>query len=113
MTTVIALTSGFGWIFWRRYLASSEDPQRTFRQLAFLGALNSVSQARHQTPYQYQEQLAEAFPAQRAHLSTIINTYVRSQYGKKELDQEERARLLQAWLRLRMVLLLHVFRPRN
>ena len=113
LTALIALAAGAGWIFWRRYLAPSGDPQTTFQQLAFLGALNSVGLASHQTPYQYQEQLAEVFPAQRAQLSTIVNTYVRSQYGKKELNQEERDGLLLAWLRLRMVLLLHVFRRRK
>ncbi len=113
LTTLIALTAGAGWIFWRRYLASSGDPQITFRQLAFLGGLNSVGLASHQTPYQYQEQLAEAFPAQRAQVSTIVNSYVRSQYGKKEMNQEEREGLLLAWLKLRVVLMLHVFRRRN
>lgn len=107
------LAMGFGWFFWRRYLASSDSPEDTFRRLAFLGALNSEALANHQTPYQYRAQLEQAFPVYRTHLSTIINQYVRSQYGRKELSGEERQRLVQAWLSIRLPLLFHLLRRRT
>lgn len=108
--TTLALS--FGWFFWRRYLAWSDNPEATFRRLASLGALNSVPLADHQTPYQYRERLEQAFPAHKTHFSTIINQYVRSQYGKKELSGEERQGLLRAWLSIRLPLLFHLLRRR-
>ncbi|MDA0734486.1 MAG: transglutaminase domain-containing protein [Chloroflexi bacterium] len=110
---VSTLALGFGWFFWRRYLASSDSPEATFRRLAYLGALNSVALADHQTPYQYRERLEQAFPAHKNHLSTIINQYVRSQYGNKELSGEERQGLVRAWLSIRLPLLFHLLRRRT
>ena len=94
-------------------MASSDSPEDIFRRLAFLGALNSEALAKHQTPYQYRAQLERAFPAYRTQLSIIINQYVRSQYGRKELSGEERQGLVQAWLSIRLPLLSHLLRRRT
>jgi hypothetical protein len=107
------LVGGFGWFFWRRYLVPSENPEVAFRHLAFLGALNSVGPAPYQTPYQYLDRLAQAFPGQREGLSEIVDTYVRSHYGNKELSNNERSGLVRAWQGLRFPLLIHVVRRRS
>jgi transglutaminase-like putative cysteine protease len=114
MAVIIATVAlGFGWFFWRRYLGSSDNPVDTFRRLAFMGSLNSVALADHQTPYQYRDQLERVFPAHRNHLSTIINQYVRSQYGKKDMSSAEREGLVRAWLGIRLPLLFHLLRRRT
>jgi hypothetical protein len=110
---VLALMGSFGWFFWRRYMVPSENPEVTFRHLAFLGALNSVGPASYQTPYQYMDRLTQTFPAQKDRLSEIVNTYVRSNYGNKELSNEERQGLVRAWLGVRLPLLLHMLRRRT
>lgn len=111
---VVAVVSGTsGWLFWRRFLTPSTDPQVTFRQLAFLGGLSSLGLATHQTPYQYRRRLDEVFPGQRDHLSVIVNSYVRSLYGRKELTEQDRQGLVHAWLGVRLQMLAHILRRRN
>jgi hypothetical protein len=110
---VLVLLGGFSWFFWRRYMLPSTDPELTFRHLAFLGALNSVGPADYQTPFQYRQRLEEAFPAHREELSFIINSYVRSRYGKRELNDQERQGLVRAWLGVRLPLLFHILRRRT
>jgi transglutaminase-like putative cysteine protease len=110
---VVTLMGTLAWLFWKRHLTPSEDPELTYRHLAFLGALNSVGPLSHQTPYQYLARLTHTFPSHRDQVSEIVNTYVRSQYGKKELNQEERQGLVRAWMRLRLPLLFHILRRRT
>jgi Transglutaminase-like superfamily len=111
--TLAALAGGFSWWFWRRYMVPSTDPELTFRHLAFLGNLNSVGPADYHTPFQYRQRLEEAFPSHREELSFIVNSYVRSMYGKKELNDQERQNLVRAWLGVRLPLLFHILRRRN
>ncbi len=110
---VILLAGGVMWGFWRRYLASSTDPAATFRHLAFLGRLNAAGPVGYQTPYQYLGRLQEVLPAHQDSLSIIVVSYVRSLYGRKEATPAEAERLTQAWLAVRMPLLLNLFRRRN
>lgn len=111
---VVAVAGGgLGWLLWRRFLTPSTDPQVTFRRLALLGGLSALGPANHQTPYQYRRRLEEAFPAQRDHLSVIVNTYVRSLYGRKEISEQERRGLVRAWLGVRLPMLAHILRRRN
>ena len=84
-----------------------------FRRLAFLGGLSSLAPASHQTPYQYRRRLDEAFPGQRDHLSVIVNTYVHSLYGRKELSDQEKQGLVSAWLGVRLPMLARILRRRN
>ena len=98
---------------WRRYLTPVSDPLLTFRHLAFLGTLNSVGPADYQTPYQYEERLREELPGQGGNLAVIIDAYVRSLYGHKDLSEAEEQRLTQAWLGVRLPLLFHIFRRRT
>ena len=109
---VLTLALVITWIFWRRYLTPSGDPEATFRRLAFLGRLNAVGPARYQTPFQYLERLYEEMPDHRQQLSVIVSSYVSNLYGRKETSEEEAERLRQAWLEIRMPLLFHLLRRR-
>jgi transglutaminase-like putative cysteine protease len=113
IVAITLLALGYAWFFWRRNLASSDNPLDTFRRLAFLGSLNSVVLSDHQTPFQYRERMDQAFPAHRNHVATIVNQYVRSQYGKKEMSSTERQGLVRAWLSIRLPLLFHILRRRT
>ncbi|HLF04682.1 MAG TPA: transglutaminase domain-containing protein [Dehalococcoidia bacterium] len=108
-----AVAAGLGWLGWRRYASPSPDPQVVFRNLSRLGALGALGPAAHQTPHQYGQRLEMAFPQQGGQLSIIVNAYVRSRYGRKELTDRERLELAQAWLGLRLPLLLHIVRRRT
>lgn len=99
-------------LLWKRYMAPGEDPRAVYRRLALLGALGPVKPVDYQTPFQYLERLHRALPGQREEVSILVDTYVRSRYGAKELTIADRRRLTEAWLRVRMPLLLRVFRRR-
>ena len=101
------------WVFWKRFMTASPDPQITFRRLAFLGRLSSVGPADYQTPYQYRSRLDQEFPGQRENLAVIFNHYVGSLYGKKGLADDEERRLVRAWMGIRLPMLLHLFRRRS
>ncbi len=109
----VVVGSIVGWIFWRRFMTPSPDPQITFRRLAFLGGLSSVGPADYQTPYQYRSRLDQEFPGQRENLAVIFNHYVSSLYGKKGLADDEEQRLVRAWMGIRLPMLLHLFRRRS
>ena len=108
-----ALLGLAAWLAWRRYMTPSEDPRVAFQRMATLGTLASVGPASHQTPFQYRLCLSNLLPDHRQPVAVIIDYYVRSTYGRKELDDAQRQELAQAWLDLRMPLLLRILRPRN
>ena len=91
----------------------SQDVEVLFRRLGILGRLNSVGPKPHETPYQYGRRLGEVLPEQQGPFSMLIGLYVRRRYGRKALSPEEIDAMTEAWLALRMPLLLRVFRPRN
>ena len=110
----VAVVGGFvGNLLWRKYMYPAEDPHVAYRRLAFLGRLASVGPITHQTPYQYRQRLAQLLPDHRDQLSVVVDSYVRSRYGRRELDDEQRLNLAQAWIELRMPLLLRSLRRRN
>ena len=102
-----------GRYFWRKAMEPSQDVEVLFRRLGILGRLNSVGPKPHETPYQYGRRLGEVLPEQEGSLSMLIGLYVRWRYGRKDLSREEIDALTEAWLAIRMPLLLRVFRPRN
>ena len=101
------------WIFWKRIMTPSPDPQITFRRLAFLGGLSSIGPADYQTPYQYRSRLDQEFPGQQENLEVIFDHYVGSLYGKKGLADEEERQLVRAWTGIRLPMLLNLFRRRS
>ena len=103
------------WSGWagESFMTPSDDPQTAFRRMAALGRLASVGPASHQTPFQYRQRLSNTIPDHRGAVSVVIDYYVRSIYGRKELDEAQREELTQAWLSLRMALFLRILRPRN
>ena len=109
----LGLTFGTAKLLWWKFMEPSENPETVYRRLVILGTLNSVAPAPHQTPYQYRRRLEEVWPGQRDSLSTVVGSYVRAVYGKKDLSDDEREQVVQAWLKLRLPLLLHVLRRRD
>ena len=110
----VAVVAGFVVnLLWRRYMFPAEDPHVAFRRLATLGRLASVGPIAHQTPYQYGQRLAQLLPDHWDQLSVVVHSYVRSRYGKRQLDDEQRLSLANAWVELRMPLLLRSLRRRN
>ena len=110
---VVAVALAAVWVFWRRCLVPSDNPEIAFKRLAFLGRLNAVGPARHETPFQYLERLYEEMPDHRQPLSVIISAYVSHLYGRKEAAEGEAERLTRAWLEVRMPLLFHLLRRRT
>ena len=100
-------------LLWRKYMIPAGDPHVAYRRLASLGRLASVGPIAHQTPYQYRQRLAQLLPEHWDQLSVVVHSYVRSRYGKRQLDDAQRFDLAQAWLALRMPLLLRSLRRRN
>ena len=84
-----------------------------YRRLALLGALGSVGPLDHQAPFQYRERLRQALPGYREEVSVLVEAYVRSRYGAKELSFADRRRMADAWMRVRLPLLLRSFRRRT
>ena len=110
---MVVLALGTARLLWWKFMEPSVNPATVYRRLVLLGSLNSVAPAHHQTPYQYRRRLEEVWPGQRDNLSTIVGSYVRALYGKKDLSDGEREQVVHAWLKLRLPLLLHVLRRRN
>lgn len=102
-----------GWLFWRRYMMLPTNPQVAFQRLALLGGLSAAGPLAYQTPFQYRERLEQALPDQSNQVSAIVDSYVRTVYGRKVLTHEEQGRLSSSWLALRVPLLLRVLRRRN
>ena len=109
----VLVVAGILMLLWRRFMVAPEDPRVAFRRMALLATLGALRPAAHQTPYQYQRRLEEAIPEYRDQVSVITGHYVRRVYGNKELDADQRLQLVQAWIRIRLALLLRIFRPRT
>ena len=110
----VAVVAGFVVnLLWRKFMLPAEDPHVAFRRLATLGRLASVGPIAHQTPYQYRQRLAQLLPDHWDQLSVVVHSYVRSRYGQRQLNDEQRLSLAQAWIELRMPLLLQSLRRRN
>ncbi len=109
----VLVVAGILALLWRRFMVASEDPRVAFRRMALLATLGAVRPAAYQTPYQYQRRLVEALPEYREQVSVITGHYVSRVYGNRELDADQRLQLMQAWIRLRLALLLRIFRPRT
>lgn len=115
LSALAVLASGAvaAWLFWRRYMSPSRDPRVAYRRLALLGALSSNGPAAHQTPYQYRDRLQRLLPDYREEVSTLVDAYVRSRYGAKELPVRSVRTLTAAWLRLRLALLFRIIHRRK
>ena len=98
---------------WWKIMGSSKDVEVLFRKLTVLGILNSAGPRIYETPFQFGARLGEVLPDQQGPFSVLIGHYVRRRYGRKDLSGEEVSGMIEAWLTLRIPLLLRIFRPRN
>ena len=110
---VVALAAGTSKALWWKFMEASPNPSTMYRRLGFLGTLNSASPSQYQTPYQYGSKLEQLLPSHRENLSTIIGSHVQSRYSKTELSPREQEKMLQAWLNLRIPLLLNALRRKT
>ena len=108
----VIILGGGGVFFWRRYMSPTDDPQTAYRRMALLGKLGSLGPMAHQTPYQYRERLRNALPNYREEVTTLVDSYVRIQYGAKRLEMGDRNRIMTAWMRVRLPMLRRIFTPR-
>lgn len=104
-----AILGGTGAILWRRHMSSTDDPRTAYHRMAFPGKFSSLAPLTHQTPYQYRERLRNALPNYGAEVSTLVDSYVRNQYGAKRLTVEDRNQVVSAWMRIRMPMLRRIF----
>ena len=110
---VLAIIAGIGAFLWRRYMKSTDDPQTAYLRMALLARLGSLGPLTHQTPYQYGERLRNALPNYSGEVNTLVESYVRSQYGGQRLSVDDRNRIVEAWLRIRLPMLGRVFAPKG
>ncbi|PKB79324.1 MAG: hypothetical protein BZY88_13885 [SAR202 cluster bacterium Io17-Chloro-G9] len=110
---IIVLAFAGGRYLWWKFMEPSRDVEVLFWKLAALGRLNSASPKPYETPFQYGRRLGEVLPDQQGPFAVVIGSYVRRKYGRKEMDQDEISQLFEAWLTLRLPMLLRMFRPRN
>ena len=108
----VAILGGAGVFLWRRHMSSTDDPRTAYRRMGLLGKLGALGPLDYQTPYEYKERLRNAMPNYRVEVSTLVDSYVQSQYGAKRLTKDDRNRILNAWMRLRMPMLRRIFTPR-
>ena len=111
----VAILGGGGVYLWRRYMSPTDDPQTAYHRMSLLGKLGSLGPMAHQTPYQYRERLRNALPNHREEVTTLVDSYVLSQYGAKRLAVGDRNRIANAWMRVRLPMLRRIFtlRPRD
>ena len=108
--TVLVLGLAAATFAWRRYMVPSDDPLTAYRRLTLLGALGAAGPHAYETPFQYRARLRARMPNYRDDVNTLVDAYVRSEYGAKELAMEDREGLVAAWMRLRTPLLLRILR---
>ena len=99
-------------LLWRRFMRPSADPHVAFRRLVFLARLGGLAPASGQTPFQYRDRLQYALPARAGPLDTLVDAYVRTLYGRKEMTDAQKGALAEAWVQLRGQLVLQIFRRR-
>ena len=106
--TVVAAIAASGvagrWAY-RRYLAPAQEPATVYGRLRGLAAFGGLNAAGQRTPYQFGQQLSRRLPAYRESVEVIVDSYVRSRYGARNLSPNDRERLTDAWLGVRYPLL--------
>ena len=110
---VLGVAGVGGYWFWNRYLALSYQPRVVFARMIGLARLSAVGPDPYQTPYQFGARLGYALPGRGHQVDVVVDSYVRSRYGQKELSEQEEGRLADAWSRVRYPLLRRTFLRRG
>ena len=89
------------WMVWNRSLMAVPVAERGYAKMNRLATFAMSRRKPQQTPHEYAEAIAQAFPDIRDDTRTVAGAYVRSKYGQAELGEEEQGLLQEAWLRVR------------
>ncbi len=103
----------FGVVLWlvrRRMLAEVTEPRVAYARTGYLAALSGLGPEERLTPYEYGRRLTTALPEISGPLDRIVDTYVRSYYGQRDVSNEDRLRIAEVWPQVRNHLLRHALR---
>ena len=93
------------WWGFRRFMFATYDPVGVYARVQALSALGGLSGATQLTPYQFGGRLGRLLPLHRGRVDLIVEAYVQSRYGGRELPADRRNQVADAWLNLRFPLL--------
>jgi transglutaminase-like putative cysteine protease len=99
-------------IAWERGLSDLDYPTQLWEKSVRLATLAQLAPRSYQTPSEYSRQLSRALP-EASGIEPIADSYLRSRYGQKVADAEERSRLKPHWARLRTTLLRRIIHWRQ
>lgn len=92
---------------WEKDLSGLDYPVQLWEKTIRLGSWLKVAPRPEQTPSEYSKMLRQTLP-DAEHVDTIANGYLRSRFGHKPLDADERQYLAAAWSILRNRLVRHI-----
>lgn len=105
---VLSLAGGVS-VAWLRGLRGLSPAARLWEQTVRLASWARVPPEPGQTPYEYAETLRAQVPNV-AGVDVLAGAYVRQQFGREQLDENERSLLEEAWRAVRGRLLKRLFR---
>lgn len=108
---LVALATGLGWRFGRRWRALRRI-ERLYLRLTWVSGLLGVSAHPFQTPLEFGRSLAAALGSRGDLAGQIVGLYVRDRYGCRRATDEELAAAGGAWHRLRLFVFGQAFRRR-
>jgi transglutaminase-like putative cysteine protease len=103
---LVALTSVLC-LLWVKYMSSSGNPIKTFKNMTILGRINGVRIKSHQTPFEYQENLQQLILTHSESITAVTDFYVRTTYSAQSFTQDNKEQLVQAWRKLRLPMLFY------
>ena len=98
-------------VLWAKYMSSQGHPHRTYRNMTILGRITGARAERYQTPYEYQQDLEKSINTSNPYISIITKAYVQAMYSQHELDISQTDEIIQAWRKLRFLLIFNILRP--
>lgn len=106
----LAGLSGLGVRFaWERGLSELDYPAQIWEKSIRLTSWLKLGPRADQTPSEYSSYLLRTLPRSEG-IEVISTSYLRSRYGRKQLDEREQWRLTSAWVQLRNRLLRKLLR---
>jgi len=94
-------------LLWVKFMSSSGNPIKTFKNMTILGRINGVRIKSHQTPFEYQQNLQKLILNHRESIAAVTDFYVRSTYSAQSFTQDNKDQLSEAWRKLRLSMLFY------
>lgn len=98
------------WVLWRRLLGRLTEPRVAYARTGYLAALSQIGPQESLTPYEYGRRLRGALPYLSEALDRMVAIYVRTCYSSRDLSDEDRSQIAEAWPQVRNALLRRAFR---